>query len=403
MTTQVSESSVVGRDVLIRSMWRKLSRGSLRFTAERRIGKTTVMQKMEAEASDGFRVVFLDVEGIDSPTRLAEALLTKVKALLSKKDKAHNTFNAFLDALGGVEIGGLIKLERTSLDWRSMLDKAIDGICVANEDTKLVLMFDELPYMLQKIAVLETRRGTPESAALDILDILRAKRMQHGNLRMVFAGSVGLHHVLDTLRGAGVATEPVNDMPRQEIGPLDRDDAIALAKRLLAVEKAEVPDDGLEPLAVTIADLTDRVPFYIERVVARLAESPQSVTPQTAREVVDQHLTGDDDAWQMEHFRSRLQIYYTGAFAGANGREIHLADLAAAVLDHVALADQSLSIDQVWGALKAQFAVEDRARIVQLLRSLALDHYLTTDKRKRYSFRFPLVRRWWVLAQGLAD
>ncbi len=68
MATQLGAQSVFGRDKLIRRMWKHLERGSLRFTAERRIGKTTVMKKMAAEPPDGFEVVFLDVEGVDRPS-----------------------------------------------------------------------------------------------------------------------------------------------------------------------------------------------------------------------------------------------------------------------------------------------------------------------------------------------
>jgi hypothetical protein len=40
---------------------------------------------------------------------------------------------------------------------------------------------------------------------------------------------------------------------------------------------------------------------------------------------------------------------------------------------------------------------------VQLLRSLALDHYLVSDSSKLYSFRFSLIRSWWQTAQGLSS
>jgi hypothetical protein len=75
-------------------------------------------------------------------------------------------------------------------------------------------------------------------------------------------------------------------------------------------------------------------------------------------------------------------------------------------------------IQQIWRKLQTQslrFTAErrigkttvmrkmlaDRNQIVQLLKSLAQDHYLTSDSKKRYAFRFPLIRQWWVLVQGL--
>ncbi len=50
---QIAGKSVVGRDKLIDRIWRRLENESLRFTAERRIGKTTVIKKMLAEPRPG--------------------------------------------------------------------------------------------------------------------------------------------------------------------------------------------------------------------------------------------------------------------------------------------------------------------------------------------------------------
>ena len=67
MAKQVGPQNVVGRDKLIETIWKKLETRSLQFTAERRVGKTTVMTKMAAEPKAGYEVLFMDLEGIDSP------------------------------------------------------------------------------------------------------------------------------------------------------------------------------------------------------------------------------------------------------------------------------------------------------------------------------------------------
>ena len=53
MAKQVGPQNVVGRDKLIEIIWKKLETRSVQFTAERRVGKTTVMTKMEAEPKAG--------------------------------------------------------------------------------------------------------------------------------------------------------------------------------------------------------------------------------------------------------------------------------------------------------------------------------------------------------------
>jgi len=49
-------------------------------------------------------------------------------------------------------------------------------------------MFDELPYMLQSIAIQDAKAGATDNFALAILDTLRAARHENTNLRMIFCG-----------------------------------------------------------------------------------------------------------------------------------------------------------------------------------------------------------------------
>jgi hypothetical protein len=67
----------------------------------------------------------------------------------------------------------------------------------------------------------------------------------------------------------------------------------------------------------------------------------------------------------------------------------------------MAVVNEPQSIDQVWAIVKGTFQITDRNHIVEMLRSLALDHYLISDTKKRYAFRFPLIQGWWKMAQGL--
>ncbi|MCY2991437.1 MAG: hypothetical protein NTY19_26710 [Planctomycetota bacterium] len=149
MAVQIGPQNVVGRDRLIEQIWKKLESKSLRLTAERRIGKTTVM-KMLAEPRPGTAVLFLDLEKADSPRRFTEVLLQEVKPLLSTKQKAAGWFETFLMDIGGTEIGGVIKIPEGDRNaWKGTLDKTFDRVFSQNAETQVVLLLDELPYMLQ--------------------------------------------------------------------------------------------------------------------------------------------------------------------------------------------------------------------------------------------------------------
>lgn len=403
MAVQIGTENIIGRDSLVKQIWKKLEKGSLRFTAERRIGKTTVMKLLLSQKADTKVLRYIDLERIDSPDRFVEVLLTEIKPLFSRTEKTKVAFKSLLTAIGGTEIAGIVKIpEHNTLGWQQLLEKSFDGICTNNSDIMIVLLFDELPYMLQKIAAKEKQSDSNEHAALELIDTLRAMRNKHENLRMIFAGSVGLHHVLGSLRGTDFASQPVNDMSLVPILPLNIEDAKVLASHLLKNEKVDIDEDDKDLLPAELARLTDCVPFYLERVISRLSEIPPPVSINHAREIVQNHLAGDYDEWEMEHFRERLKIYYLGETNDISGKLIENSKIAATILDILAVTVSPQTIDEIWNAVKAKLALDDKDLIIKLLSLLARDHYLKGDSKKDYSFRFPLIKKWWSLAQGLS-
>jgi len=220
---------------------------------------------MAAEPRDDFHPIFLDLEKVHTADRFIEVLLSELKSLMSTTDRAVGGFKELLGKLGGTEVGGMVKIpELGKRGWQNAIEETFRAICRTNPDARLLLMLDELPYMLQSIASQDRNAGASDNFALAILDTLRAARLEHENLRMIFCGSVGLHHVLNSLRGAQHASQPVNDMPAVEIHPLLMEDAVQLATKRLKVEGVNVASGLLREIANQIARQTDCVPFYID-------------------------------------------------------------------------------------------------------------------------------------------
>jgi len=400
MAKQIAPENVVGRDKLIAQMWKAIEENSAVFTAERRIGKTTVLKKMEAEPAQGKIVLYADLEKVDTPVRFVEVLLTDVKQYLTMRARAGHWLGKLLESIGGTEVGGVIKIPpQEKKDWQSILEKTLTSACGNQSDVQLVFLWDEVPYMLQKISALESKSGSADNSALAILDSLRAMRSENPNLRMIFTGSVGLHHVLTDLRGDKYASQPTNDMEGIEIGPLTPGYAGILARDLLA--KEEIACDSQDSVVERLVELTDGVPFYIHRVISRMAVSEEVATPATVEAEIQRHLTSTSDPWEMEHFRERLKIYYSGQLTDADGKAVEKAPVAKTLLSHLAVATEPQSIDQCNADLKSRMRFENRDAVIELLKSLAMDHYLTRDEDGRYRFRFPLIQKWWILAEGL--
>jgi len=392
---------VIGRDLLIAQIWKRLAESSVRFTAERRVGKTTVMAKMAAEPRPGFEALYLDLEGVDSPERFVKLLINRLQPLLSRTDQAKQWFHGFLKDLGGTEVAGLLKLpEMIGMGWQNALAKTLSAVCEHQKDRSILLLPDELPYMLQKIATIGTN-GQQKILALTLLDTLRSIRQHHANMRMVFAGSVGLHHVVQDLKRGQLASEPVNDMPLVEIRSLSALDAVTLAERLLRDESVQIPAQDRQAILKRLVELTDCVPFYIERICCELGQTAEAISITQIEQAVDQQLLSAGDPWQMEHFRDRLGTYYAGQLDDTLGRKVRDEDIAGLILDHMAVVATPQSINEIWAIVTSTFSLTDRNHIVTMLNSLERDHYLSSDTRRKYSFRFPLIQRWWKTMQGL--
>jgi hypothetical protein len=97
-----------------------------------------------------------------------------------------------------------------------------------------------------------------------------------------------------------------------------------------------------------------------------------------------------NDPWELGHYRSRIKSYYPKED-----------EVITAVLDFLATCESPATIDQVFSAVKSRETFDDRERLMEVLKLLQRDHYLDRSSDGRYSFRFPLICRWWKLDRGL--
>src|SRR3954464_8604611 len=118
---QIDTKAVIGRGPFIQSLWETVEVQSLVITAERRIGKTTVMKKMEREPIAGWLPVYQDLESCHSANEFAMAVYREIHRFLSGKGKFTRRSKEFFGALGGTEIGGIFKLpEKETVSWKNV-------------------------------------------------------------------------------------------------------------------------------------------------------------------------------------------------------------------------------------------------------------------------------------------
>lgn len=382
---QIDPAEIVGRDRLIGHLWDVLLRQSLVLTAERRMGKTSIVRKMMAEATADKLPVYRDLERVHAPIEFTQLVYDDVSAYLSRSDRTARRAQQQLGQLGGTEIKGLIKLpDFAGPHWKTLLAKIIEDL-VEHQDRTVILFWDELPLMLYNI-----KRRAGEAAATEILDTLRALRQTHRELRMVFTGSIGLHNVISSLRDGGYANDPTNDMYTVDVPPLDPEHALELAAHLLRGERVKVSD--LEACAGRVAVAVDGIPYFIHHVVDQLKQRGGTASPEAVDEVVTQSISDQQDRWHLRYYRDRIKIYYAPEEQ----------PFALNALDVLSVAEGPLAFDELFNRLKSRMVTEDRERALDVLALLQRNHYVAQGGDGTFGFRFPLIRRCWRIHRGLA-
>jgi hypothetical protein len=382
----IPPTQAIGRDKLCARCWKILDRQSLRLENERRLGKTTVLRKMQAETPKNTRSLLMEIGGLSSTTGFIEEFIAKIDAAIPEKGGSFKTrARNVIGAVAGMEISGFRIPASVKSHWREILLGCFDELTKLTSD-RIVFFWDEMPWMLQKIKVSEG-----DAAVVDLLDTLRDIRQTHNNIRMVLTGSIGFHHILTMFEKKGIPSRLVNDMRLVDIGPLAKADACELARRLLIGEDIKVDDWDATTLA--LYEQTGGIAFYIHSVVSRLALEGDA-SPGLVDEHVVNCLVEPDDPWEMRHFNTRLKAYYHD-----------WEHTARAILDKIC-AEGECAIAELHECVRVNPHTPkdafDTQATVDLLRKLSLDHYIVERPTgsRRYRFKFALLQRWWHLERG---
>ena len=377
---------IVGREPLIAYMRATLEQQSVVLVAERRTGKTHVLEKFKAAAPTNWVVIKRDISALRSANEFVQYVMADLYPHLEARTNFRNWLQNLGEQLGGTQIGPVKLPNFAPKQWKQILGDTIAHLNEVKTIERVVFLWDELPWMLENIA-----RHNPQEA-MELLDTLRALRQQHAQkIRMVFTGSLGLHHIVRGLKAQGYNNTPVNDMLSVEVEPLLLVDAAQLVQRLFT-------DNGLKAATPALfeetAQAVDCIPFYIHHVVSALLKNPaslrQPVDGLAVSAVISRSLHSSDNPWDLQHYEDRTLAYY--------GPQ---RDECLALLDAVASSADALPMPDAIRRAKAAFPLVGPQQWIELSRLLERDHYFARDEDGKVGFKFTVVKRWWVWHRGL--
>jgi transcriptional regulator with XRE-family HTH domain len=377
---QISPDEIVGREELIERLWQRLQQQSLIFSGERRIGKSSILKKMTAEAQADMLPIYRDLEGIRTPIEFIEAVWQDTETYLRDAGTARRV-REYLSQLTGSYFDGYQFPPVTAEHWKTLLTKTIEDL-VTLQDKQIILIWDEMAHMLGNFS---------DETAMEILDSLRSLRQTYPDVRMVFSGSIGLHHIIKNLQKAGYSNDPTNDMYPIEGQPLSLEEATQLTINLLQGEDISVVD--LQRAAENIAAAADCIPFYIHHLINQFKDLDREIDSEVIANTVNECLRSSLNLWKMDHYRERIDNYY----------DEEQKPYALEILDILSI-NPPTSFSRLWQYLKSEPETKDKEMARTVLRLLLKDYYLVQEDNlsgSMYTFRYQLVQKYWQISRGL--
>jgi hypothetical protein len=330
--------------------------------------------------------VWRDVAGLIEPKEFVERLVADVTEHLALKHKAQNFFESTWSRIGGTKVGEYLTIPTgQERDWKRFLERTFQALEEnLPEGQSLVFFWDEMPMFLDNVA---KRKEYGEQSAMEFLDTLRALRQRHSRVRMVYTGSIGLHHVLKSLYDAGYSNAPVNDMKPVLLPPLSEEKSVELATYLLSGMKCEYKADV--PACVTVE--ANHLPYYIQFLVGEMVSLKREITCQDVTDSLNNLLSNDLDPLDLKHYEQRIRNYY-------GKRE----PIGFALLDALAVVKSPLSLADLLNHARSQDSQATESTVRETIDLLLRDHYLHREGNK-FVFQYDLIRRAWLQLRWLEE
>jgi hypothetical protein len=384
----VTGDAIIGRSTELHEIWQKIEKRSVLLSAERRVGKTSLLRKMQDEPRPGWTPLLVLVESARHPIDCVEAIYEQAAAagLRTSKGVWMKRVRQAYEALASAEIAGW-KLPQLQADWRRLLKLLVEDI-VENSDTGALIMIDEFPLMVWNIA---DDHGA--ALAMQFLDALREIRQQFestNKLRFVLSGSIGFHLVLQHLKlEHGYKGAPTNDMHLFTLTGMAAEDTELMCRRYLDDE--QITRRTPEAVAERMHFRTDGLPLYIQYVCEAIQDARSGeVIPTDIDRILDAMLSQRQVSW-FRDAAQRIEGYY--AKFGFDG-------IASIVLNRLSIEEELFPEAAIINAVQASDAGVTEAVVKRVIELLTDDNYLlrdTSSGQRKYRFRYRLMRQWWKI------
>lgn len=201
---------------IVEDIWEELEKGNfVLIAAPRRVGKTSVMKFMVENPKENYKLIFENIQGINSEYDFYKMIYKLILGCLSDSKKIKTWFTNYLKSksISEVDIKGSFKIVDQKIDYLEEINKIIPQL--ETDCETIILLIDELPEVLHNLY-----KSNKKEQAISILKNLRSWRQdtRFKKMQFVLAGSIGIHYVVNTIEGRN---SDLNDLRKVYCNPLN--------------------------------------------------------------------------------------------------------------------------------------------------------------------------------------
>ena len=364
------------REFELEDIWDVIQKGGhVLLSAPRRVGKTSIMRKIEDEPKDGYIVMYIDTESADGENEFWAKLyhaITEEEFVNKIQTQAQNLWESIKNIrLKKVTAAGVEFDEARVTDFEHSFKKIIESL---DGNIKLIIMLDEFAQTVENIIKYEDEKN-----ALSLLKAhhtLRMDKKRFPNINFIYAGSIGLESVVRKING----TKYINDLTGVKISPLEFEDAKNFIDELLTTQKFKMDDMQKKYFLDKIEWL---IPFYIQLILDEIRKLYRQ-NPNLTSSMIDEAI---ENAIGHRNYFDHWQIKLKEAF----DKNSYL--FAKEVLNTICENDIIIS-SEIFNLITKHSLDDDDAK--EIIHSLVYDGYINNnDDIKKYRFNSPILRMWW--------
>ena len=388
------------REEEIRSLTEKIEEGAhILLVAQRRIGKTSLLAELHRRLSNSYFALFVDLQDARSSPQAITKLSVAMRDHRPMWEKVKDVFANVLEKISNTiekieasELSVTLRAGLTAGNWMTKGDQLFDILGESAQEKPVLVMFDEVPIMVNYILKGDDSKITSEGRreADEFLSWLRKNCIKHqGKVRVVISGSIGLEPILRQAK----LSATINHFMPIELRPWDEPTAVecllALAKEYGIQFEKGVVVHVVKLLGCCIPHHVQMFFSHIYDYCMRKGETSCSI--KEAKEVYKNEMLGVRGHAELTHYEERLEQVL--------GKELFT--LALDMLTEAAvkrcLSKEAIKVFQKEYPLEGQDIVEAQKEVLWVLEH---DGYLKQDE-KGYVFVSSLLRDWWENRHGL--